>query len=400
MPSHRMNSGTPASTGIARTACPVGSSSRRARPQYPETAPSTVPDITPRPNPATTRVSVAMIWRASSPLRASSTMVANSFEGGGTSRPLDRPSQTMISQANARPTGSSSPSAGRAQRPRRPDGAEFAVTSVLSSAGSSTDMAIARTLLAEDCKLADRRSLRSIHESPPRKRFFLPFSRCGRATPALRSFSRACGGGSGWGRAADDGVGDQTAAKSATTSDRACGFPPPAFAPRRHPPPQSGRGKKKAARAFSIRRQRNLVVDQRVERCLDVDLGLDHPGLLQRDARGEDRLALRRADPAVGELGALLEVLVAHRVGQFGDGNERLLQVVVVRDRIFARVFIDREHAASDFRIILQELFAHIENAPGVGVGLAEEQFCAVLDFRLRHHRIETRPGIDIAADP
>ena len=31
--------------------------------------------------------------------------------------------------------------------------------------------------------------------------------------------------------------------------------------------------------------------------------------------------------------------------------------------------------------------------------GLAEEQLGAVLDFGLRHHRIETGPGIDVAAD-
>ena len=49
--------------------------------------------------------------------------------------------------------------------------------------------------------------------------------------------------------------------------------------------------------------------------------------------------------------------------------------------------------------MILQELLAHIEDAPGVGVGLAEEQPRAVLDFGLRHHRIEAGPGIDVAAD-
>ena len=31
----------------------------------------------------------------------------------------------------------------------------------------------------------------------------------------------------------------------------------------------------------SIRRQGDLVVDQRIERCLDVDLGVDDAGLLQ-----------------------------------------------------------------------------------------------------------------------
>src|SRR6266404_144085 len=32
----------------------------------------------------------------------------------------------------------------------------------------------------------------------------------------------------------------------------------------------------------SIHRQRNLIVDQRVERGLHIDLGVDHAGLLQR----------------------------------------------------------------------------------------------------------------------
>ena len=41
-------------------------------------------------------------------------MVAKTFDGGGTSRPLDQPSQTTSSQTSASPTGSSRPSAGRA----------------------------------------------------------------------------------------------------------------------------------------------------------------------------------------------------------------------------------------------------------------------------------------------
>src|ERR1700753_3724539 len=93
------------------------------------------------------------------------------------------------------------------------------------------------------------------------------------------------------------------------------------------------------ARAGSslIRRQRNLVVDQRVQRRLDVGLAVDHAGLLQRHAGGEDRLALRRADPAVRQLGAFLELLVDHVVRQLGDGDEGLLQLVVIGERIFTR---------------------------------------------------------------
>src|SRR5215813_11723044 len=40
-------------------------------------------------------------------------------DGGGTKRPLDQPARTAISQSSARTTGTSRPSAGRAQRATR-----------------------------------------------------------------------------------------------------------------------------------------------------------------------------------------------------------------------------------------------------------------------------------------
>ena len=55
---------------------------------------------------------------------------------------------------------------------------------------------------------------------------------------------------------------------------------------------------------------------------LHVDVGLDHAGLLKRDAGRQDRVTLRRADLAVGELGALLELLVDDGLRQLGDGDE------------------------------------------------------------------------------
>src|SRR5947207_5456602 len=160
-----------------------------------------------------------------------------------------------------------------------------------------------------------------------------------------------------------------------------------------HPLPQGERVK------TSIRRQWNLIVDQRIQRGLDVHLGLDDAGLLQRYTGRQNRLALRRADPAVRQLGALLELLVDNVIRQFCRRDKRLLQIVVMAKRIFACLFVSREHAADDVRIVPQKLLADIEDTPGVGVGLPEEQLGALLDFGLRHHRIETRPGVDIAAD-
>src|SRR6185437_12421867 len=257
-------------------------------------------------------------------------MVANSFEGGGTSRPLDQPNQTTISHVSAMPTGSTSPIAGRAQRRRRPDGAGFAIGLACSSAGSSTVMAIARTLLAADCKLANggcERSWSSPRTRGPITTDLQPptFIIVPDAAPALSNIDT-------------DRYGSRLALRLAGTT------------------------------TVSVRRQRNLVVDQCVKRRLDVDLGLDDAGLLQRQTRGEDGFALRRTDPAVGQFGALLELLVDHRVGQSGDRDKGLLQLVVIGERIFARVLVSGEHAAGDIGIILQELFAHIEDAPGVGI--------------------------------
>ena len=101
----------------------------------------------------------------------------------------------------------------------------------------------------------------------------------------------------------------------------------------------------------------------------------------------------------MGQFGALLELLVGHDIRQFCHGGECLLQLVVICDRVFAGVLIDCEYPTNDIRVILQKLFADVENAPGVGIRLAVEQFRAVLDFRLGHHGIEARPRIDIAAD-
>src|SRR6185312_4587536 len=159
----------------------------------------------------------------SSPLRASSTMVAKILVGGGTRRPLDQPSQTTSSQASPNPIGSSRPSAGRARRRNRPEGAGDTVAPAGAMAGNSTVMVLARTLPARDCKLADRTSIPTRH--------------------GLRSRGRRAAG-------------------------------------------------------VSVRRQRNLIVDQRIERGLDVDLAVDHPGLLQRQPGGKNGFALRGADPA------------------------------------------------------------------------------------------------------
>src|ERR1041385_3983331 len=92
-------------------------------------------------------------------------------------------------------------------------------------------------------------------------------------------------------------------------------LPPPP--PRRPSPPGEG-GTERAARAGLIRHRHPFVVDQAVERLLHIDIGLDHAGLLQRDAGLQDRVALLGADLVVGDGGAFLQLLVGDRVGELG----------------------------------------------------------------------------------
>ena len=108
---------------------------------------------------------------------------------------------------------------------------------------------------------------------------------------------------------------------------------------------------------------------------------------------------MRRANLVVSELGALLELLVDDTVRELGDGNECFLELVVVRERILSRLLITRDHAPHDVGVILGKLLAHVEDAPGISFAVAIEQPRAVVDFVLRHHRVEPRPGVDVAAD-
>src|SRR5580693_7501094 len=99
------------------------------------------------------------------------------------------------------------------------------------------------------------------------------------------------------------------------------------------------------------------VVDQIVEGLLHVDIGRDHAGLLQGEAGLQDGVALLRADAVEGQLGALLELDVDDRAGQFGHVHEDAFFVVVVGQAIFARLFVNREHALGQVGIVFQELF-------------------------------------------
>ncbi len=70
-----------------------------ANAQYPEMAPRIVPAKTPKAKPGQRASrSPKYAWEAR-PLRASSTMVAKTRLGGGTRRPLEKPSQTINSTA-------------------------------------------------------------------------------------------------------------------------------------------------------------------------------------------------------------------------------------------------------------------------------------------------------------
>src|SRR6201999_4338766 len=85
--------------------------------------------------------------------------------------------------------------------------------------------------------------------------------------------------------------------------------------------PEPGRRRRGPGSDGSVR-QRHARIDQAVERRLHIDVGLDHAGLLEREPRRQDRVTLRRADLVVGDVGALLELLVDDFAGQLGRGDE------------------------------------------------------------------------------
>src|SRR6202021_798962 len=70
---------------------------------------------------------------------------------------------------------------------------------------------------------------------------------------------------------------------------------------------------------------REAIVDQLIEGLLYVDVGGNDAGALQRQARGEDRLALPCLDLAVTQVRPLVELPVDHRVRQLGDRDKTLL---------------------------------------------------------------------------
>src|SRR5690242_5166371 len=93
-------------------------------------------------------MTVAKVWACSSPVEAKSTKVSKITDGGGNSRPLERPSPTAISQPAASVTGSTSPSVGQASRDSRLWGACLAVS--LGAARSLADCSAVAVIKKRD----------------------------------------------------------------------------------------------------------------------------------------------------------------------------------------------------------------------------------------------------------
>src|SRR5215510_9601261 len=285
-----------------------------------------VPATTPKKKPAATRVTVASVWACSSPVEARSRKVSKITDGGGNNRPLESPMPTAISQPAASVTGSTRPSVGQASRASRLCGAFPAVSLVASRC-------------AADCSAV--------------------------AVMKKRDMTHAT---NATGATADSVVPDAPKARAGTHCiDRRW---IPALA-------SLGRDDK-----FSVRHH-IAVVDQIIERLFHIDTRTDHAGLLQRDAGFQDRVALRRADLVVDEPGALLELLVDHVGAQLGHADEDLLELVVVGERILARLLVGGDHSLHEIGMVFDELLTRIEDAPGVGVGVAIKQLRTIENLML-----------------
>src|SRR4051812_29489417 len=277
-------------------------------------------------------------------------------DGGGTRRPLARPCRTASSHDTATATGSSRPSAGRNRRPE-----PARATLALDGAGATSAGSTLAVIDTRDITGSRNATAAVVPGARPR----LPRPRLPRPSLAHPSLAHP---------------------EPMTSVGRSGPGPAPAEAPAMTPLP-------------SVRFRHVTIVDEGVDRLLHVHARRDDARLLQSEAGLQDRVALRRPDLVVRELGALLELLVDDRVGELRSCDEDALLLVVIGERILARLLVDREHAAHDVGMILQELFARIEDAPGIGLLVAVEQLGAVGDLGLRHHRVEPRPGVDVATD-
>src|SRR3546814_5744691 len=96
---------------------------------------------------------------------------------------------------------------------------------------------------------------------------------------------------------------------------------------------------------------------------------------------------MRLADLRVGEVGALAELLCRHLGLYLGGLDEVGLQLLRMLEGEVAGALVDLQHARDGFRILLSERLAHVQDAVGVEVGVAEEQPRARLQLGLRHVR-------------
>ena len=140
------------------------------------------------------------------------------------------------------------------------------------------------------------------------------------------------------------------------------------------------------------------IVDQVIENPSHVAVRFDDPGLLECEACAKNSIALRLADFTVGEIGAFAQLPLHHVFRQLGGGDEALLDSIFMSKRICATGLIHCDDPPDEIRIVPREIFAHVENAIGICVGIAIEQTRAVAKLGLGHHRIEPRPRIHIAA--
>ena len=96
-------------------------------------------------------------------------------------------------------------------------------------------------------------------------------------------------------------------------------------------------------------------------------------------ARPASRIDSRCAGPTLLWVSSVrsLSCLSTTASVKLGHADEDLLELVVVGERILARLLVGRDHAPHDVGVILGELLAHVEDAPGVGVGIADRTACA-----------------------
>ena len=100
------------------------------------------------------------------------------------------------------------------------------------------------------------------------------------------------------------------------------------------------------------------------------------------------------ASPGCGSTNCgALQLLRRHGLRQLGGLGQQAGELARIGQRPLAAALVDRQHLLDHLvRMLGGERLAHVQHAVAVGVRIAEEQWIALRQLDIGHHRVEARP--------